>query len=128
MVVVMLTIHPTHAKTSVEVLGAWPTGNAVTLHGNQNFYLHLGDTSDQPAHIRARLYFQGKLAKVGINPWRVYPAGGGETVGWFFLFDPGTQMDELRIRPGDGSCKRTPVVATYPVSITGDTEPAQSTA
>ena len=76
MVVVMLTIHPAHAEPRVEVLGVWPTGNAVMLHGNQNFYLHLGETSHQPVQMRARPYFQGKPAqgkpaKVGSNPSRL---------------------------------------------------------
>ena len=128
MVVVMLTIHLAHAETRVEVLGTWPTGNAVTLHGNQNFHLHLGYTSDRPVQIWTRPYLQGKPAKAGSNPSRVCPAGSGEALGWFFLFDPGTQVDEVRISAGDGSSKRTPVVATYLVSITGGTEPAQATA
>ncbi|MDE2466474.1 MAG: hypothetical protein KGO02_22595 [Alphaproteobacteria bacterium] len=40
--------------------------------------------SDQPVHIWARPYFQGKPTKAGSNPSRVYPAGNGEALGWFF--------------------------------------------
>ncbi|MGH8182628.1 MAG: hypothetical protein ACREPH_03100 [Rhodanobacteraceae bacterium] len=120
----MLAFHPARAQTQVQVTETWPAGDSITLGRNQNFYLHLHYTSDQPVRIWARPYFQGEPAKAGSNPSRVYPAGSGEALGWFFL-DPGAQVDEVRISAGDGSYNRTPVVATYPVSITGGDEPAQ---
>lgn len=123
----MLAIHDARADTRVELLGTSPAGDTAALHRNQNFYLHLHYTSDQPVKIWARPYFQGKPANAGSNPSRVYPAGSGEALGWFFLFDPGTQVDEVRISAGDGSYNRTPVVATYPVSIAGGAELAQGT-
>lgn len=128
MAVAVLAFHPARAQTQVQVLETWPAGDSITLGQNQNFYLHLHYTSDQPEHIWARPYFQGKPANAGSNPSRVYPAGSGEALGWFFLFDPGTQVDEVRITAGDGSTHGTPVVATYPVSITGGDEPAQGAA
>lgn len=121
----MLAFHPARAQTQVQVTETWPAGDSITLSRNQNFYLHLQYTSDQPVHIWARPYFQGKPANAGSNPSRVYPAGSGEALGWFFLFDPGAQVDEVQISAGDGSSRHTPVVATYPVSITGGDEPAQ---
>ncbi|ODU92852.1 MAG: hypothetical protein BGP23_13345 [Lysobacterales bacterium 66-474] len=127
MAAAMLAFHPARAQTQVQVTDTWPAGDTVTLGQNQSFYLHLHYTSEQPVHIWARPYFQGKPAKAGSNPSRVYPAGSGEALGWFFLFDPGTQVDEVRISAGDGSYNRTPVVATYPVSITGGDEPVQDT-
>lgn len=127
MAMAMLAFHPARAQTHVQVLETWPVGDAVTLGKGQNFYLHLGYASDQPVRIWARPYFQGKPASAGSNSSRTYPAGSGEALGWFFLFDPGTQVDEVRIRAGDGSYNRTPVVATYPVSIVGGDEPAQGT-
>lgn len=126
--VTMLAFHPARAQTQVQVTETWPAGDSITLGQNQNFYLHLHYTSDQPEHIWARPYFQGKPANAGSNPSRVYPAGSGEALGWFFLFDPGTQVDEVRITAGDGSTHGTLVVATYPVSITGGDEPAQGAA
>ena len=126
--VAMLAFHPARAQTQVQVTETWPAGDSITLGKNQNFYLHLHYTSDQPVQIWSRPYFQGKPANAGSNPSRVYPAGSGEALGWFFLFDPGTQVDEVRISAGDGSYNRTPVVATYPVSITGGDEPAQAAA
>lgn len=120
----VVAMRPAHAETSVEVVGTWPEGETVTLPRNQNFYLHLRYTSDKPVHIWARPYFHGKAARAGSNPSRVYPAGSGEALGWFFLFDPGTQVDEVRISAGDGSYNRTSVVTTVPVSITAGDEPA----
>lgn len=119
----VLAVAPAQAGTQVDLLGTWPAGERVTLQRNQNFYLHLGYTSDQPVQIWARPYFKGKPARAGSNPSRVYPAGSGEALGWFFL-DPGVQVDEVRISAGDGSYLRTPVVAVFPVAVMGGTEPA----
>lgn len=115
-----------HATTQVKVVGTYPVGDAVTLGRNQNFYLHLNYTSDRPVQIWARPYFENKPAKAGSNPSRSYPAGSGEGLGWFFLSDPGTQVDEVRISAGDGSPGGTQVVATYPVSVTGGDETAEA--
>jgi len=115
------------ATTEVKVIGTDPAGDAVTLGRNQNFYLHLSYTSDQPVQIWAQPYFEGKPARAGSNTSRTYPAGSGEALGWFFLTRPGAQVDEVRIKAGDGSIAGTPVVATYPVSVTGDAEAAQAT-
>lgn len=125
-IVALLALHPAHAETRVQVLGTWPAGEMVTLHGRQTFYLHLHYSSDKPVHIWARPYFEGKPADADSNPSPTYPAGSGEALGWFFLNDPGAQVDEVRINAGDGSIKDTPVVATYPVSVTGGDEPAQT--
>lgn len=125
--VAFLVALPARADTQVELLDTWPAGDAVTLHRNQNFYLHLHYTSDEPVHIWARPYFQGKPVHAGSNPSRIYPAGSGEALGWFFL-DPDAQVDEVRIRAGDGSPRRTHVVATFPISVTASDAPAQTTA
>jgi hypothetical protein len=117
MAMATLAIHDAHAETHVKVLGTWPTGDTVTLAGNQTFYVHMAYTSDQPVRIWARPYFNGKEANAGSNPSRVYPAGSGEALGWFFLSDPGTAVDEVRIRVGDGSPRNTSVVLTYPVWV-----------
>lgn len=117
MAVAMLAIHPARAQVRVQVTETWPAGDSVTLARNQNFYLHLHYTSDQPVQIWAEPYFQGKPSRAGSNPSRTYPAGEGEALGWFFL-DPGGQVDEVRISAGDGSLAGTHVVATWPVSVT----------
>ena len=124
--VAMLAFHPARAATQVHVLETWPAGDAVTLHHNQNFYLRLGYTSDQPVRIWVQPYFEGKPVKAGTNTSRIYPAGSGEALGWFFVFDPGTQVDQVKITAGDGSINGTPVVATFPVAVTSDDEPAQA--
>ncbi|MGH8216481.1 MAG: hypothetical protein ACREPZ_12430 [Rhodanobacteraceae bacterium] len=125
MAVAMLTIPLAHAETTVQVVGTWPIDDVVTLGRNQTFYLHLHYTSDKPVQIWAEPYFQGKPADAGSNPSRAYPAGSGEALGWFFL-DPGAQVDEVQISAGNGSPKGTHVVATYPVSVTGDDAPAET--
>lgn len=127
MAIAMLAIHVARAATRVELIETWPAGDSVTLGRNQTFYLHLHYTSDVPVHIWTRPYFQGKPANAGSNPSRVLPAGSGETLGWFFLFDPGTQVDEVQVSAGDGSYNRTPVVATFPVVVTTSNEPVDDT-
>lgn len=117
-----------HATTTVEVVATEPSGELVTLGSNQNFYLHLRYRSDGPVQIWARPYFRGEPADAGSNPSRVYPAGGGEALGWFFLFEPGTRVDEVRISAGDGSLDGTPVVAVYPVRINGGARSTSSQA
>jgi len=116
------------AATTVEVVATDPSGDVVTLGSNQNFYLHLRYRSDAPVQIWARPYFRGEAANAGSNPSRVYPAGSGEALGWFFLFEPGTRVDEVRISAGDGSLDGTPVVATYPVQINGGARAAAADA
>jgi hypothetical protein len=112
------------AATEVQLVATDPPGDVVTLGRNQNFYLHLRYQVDRPVQIWARPYFQGKAVNAGSNPSRVYPAGSGEALGWFFLFKPGTQVDEVRVSAGDGSVKGTVVVATYPLQVTGGDQPA----
>ncbi|HWU77873.1 MAG TPA: hypothetical protein VN043_15340 [Rhodanobacter sp.] len=121
--VLALTSAPgARAMTQVKIAGTYPPGDTITLGRNQNFYLHLAYTSDRPVQIWAQPYFEGQPAKAGSNPSRRYPAGSGEAMGWFFLFDPGTRVDEVRIRAGDGTPDGTPVVATYALSLTGGDE------
>lgn len=114
----------TYAKTTLQVVSTDPSGDVITLGSNQSFYLHLNYQSDKSIQIWARPYFQGKAVNAGSNPSRTYSAGSGEALCWFFLFEPGTQVDEVRILAGDGSLSGTPVITTYPVQITGGTEPA----
>lgn len=106
------------AETQVNVLGTWPTGDEVTLPDGRNFYLHLAYTSDAPVHIWVQPYFEGKAVRAGTSTSRAYPAGHGEALGWFFLFDRGTRVDEVKISAGDGSTRNTPVVASIPVDVT----------
>ena len=110
------------AATTVQVVETDPAGDEVVLGHNRNFYLHLRYSTDAPVKIWAHPYFQGKPAKAGSNPSRTY-SGEGEALGWFFLFDAGAEVDEVRINAGDGSLQNTPVVATYAVHVTGSSEP-----
>ena len=124
----MLAILPAHAQTHVELMDTWPSDATTSLAPNQKFYLRLQYQSDRPVHIWARPYFHGEPADAGSNPSRTYPAGSGEALGWFFLSRPGVRVDEIRIRAGDGSIKRTAVVATYPVSLVAGSSPVHTPA
>lgn len=115
------------AATQVEITGTYPADTAVTLDRNQNFYVHLHYTSDRPVQIWVRPYLAGEPAKAGSNPSRVYPAGSGEAMGWFFLFDPGTQVDEVRVEAGDGTIAGTTVVTSLPVSVSAGDQVAAET-
>lgn len=116
-----------HAATTVKVVSTDPPGDVVTLGSNQNFSLYLHYQTDKPVQIWARPYFQGKAVNAGTNPSRLYPTGNGEAIGWFFLFKPGTQVDEVRISAGDGLPEGTSVVASFPVQITGSDHPTAAT-
>src|SRR3546814_1297598 len=92
------------AAVEVEVVEAWPAGDAVTIGTNQNYNLRIAYRADEPVRIWARPWFQGREVAAGSNPSPRYDAGSGEALGWFFLA-PGQQVDEVRIRAGDGSRK-----------------------
>lgn len=114
---------PAHAGPTVQVVATDPAGSEVTLGRNQDFYLRLHYQADRPLRIWVRPYFQDTPVQAGTNPSRLYPAGSGEALGWFFLFRPGTRVDEVRISAGNGSRAGTRVVATYPVEILGGNLP-----
>ena len=117
---------PAGATTRVQVLATDPPGNTVTLGRNQNFYVRLAFDTDEPVHIWTQPFFQGAPVAVGSNPSSTY-AGSGEALGWFFFMQPGSQVDEIRIRAGDGTDRGTRVVATYPVRITAGDQPSAAT-
>lgn len=106
------------SPVTISVTDTWPQGDNLTLGRNQNFYLRLAYRSSTPVGIWIRPYFHGEPAKVGSSPSTRY-SGEGEALGWFFFMQPGDQVDEIRITAGDGRLDHTPVVATYPVHITG---------
>lgn len=112
------------ADVTVEVVDTDPAGDVVWLGRNQSYYLRLSYQSDEPVKIWARPYYRGEVVKAGSNPSRVHPAGSGEALGWFFLFEPGTRVDEVRISAGDGSLDGTPVVAVHRVQVIGTGEAA----
>jgi hypothetical protein len=112
-----------YAGTEVRVLATHPAGDRVMLGKGQTFYLHIAYTTDEPVSIWARPFFHGREVKAGSNPSRSH-TGSGETLGWFFLMEPGEPVDEVRIRAGDGTDAGTRLVATYPVRITGSDRPA----
>jgi hypothetical protein len=107
-----------HADTTVRVVETYPSGEQVTLGRHQNFYLRLAYTTDKPTGIWANPYFHGKPANAGSNPSQRY-SGSGEAFGWFFLMNPGDEVDEVRITAGDGSRANTPVLAVLPVHVVG---------
>lgn len=100
------------AQAQVHVVETWPSGEDVVLGPNQNFYLRVAYDTDQPIHIWAQAYFQGERVPVGSNPSGVY-SGQGQALAWFFFMHPGDQVDEVRIRAGDGSARNTKVVAVW---------------
>jgi hypothetical protein len=99
----------------VEVLETYPAGDAVTLGANQNYYLRIAYRTDAPEHNWARPWFQGREVATGSHPSPEYE-GSGEALGWFFL-EPGQQVDEVRIRAGNGSPDGTRQVASYRVRV-----------
>lgn len=111
------------AGTTVEVLDTFPRGSSVTLDRNQNYYLRIGYQSDETVRIWARPYFRGQPVQAGTNPSGLY-AGSGEMLGWFFMMQPGDEVDEIRIRAGDGSENGTQAVASYRVHIVAADQPA----
>ena len=115
------------ATTQVQVLETFPPDTTITLGNSQHFYLHLHYETDVPVQIWALPYFHGKPAHAGNSPSLVYPAGSGDALGWFFLDNPGDQVDEVRITAGDGSFGNTPVVATLPVHITAGSQSVKVT-
>ena len=120
----LLAAGPATAATSLEVLATEPAGESISLGRNQTFYLRIAYTSEEPVQIWARPYFQGREINAGSNPSRTY-SGTGEALAWFFfLGEPGQQVDEIRLSAGDGSKDGTRVLTTLPVRITAGTQPA----
>jgi hypothetical protein len=111
------------AAPTVRVIETWPAGDRVTLARNQNFNLRLAYSSDTPIGIWVQPYFRGEPARAGTSPSQRH-AGDGETLGWFFLMEPGVEVDEIRITAGDGGLRSTPVVATYRVHVVGSSAPS----
>lgn len=121
-----MLIGSAQAETEVRVIATHPAGDVVTLGKNQRFYLRIAYSTDEPASIWTQPVFQGREVAAGSNPSRTY-TGSGEALGWFFFMEPGQQVDEVRIRAGDGTGSGTRVVATYPVRVTGSARPAAAT-
>jgi hypothetical protein len=112
------------AATEVEVLATEPSGHAVTLGNGQTFYLRIGYSTDTPVHIWARPFFEGREVNAGSNPSRRYE-GAGEALAWFFfLGEPGLEVDEIRIAAGDGTNAGTATLLSVPVRITAGARPA----
>lgn len=116
------------AATTVEVLGTEPAGRTVTLGSGQTFYMRIAYSTDTPVRIWARPYFEGREVNAGSNPSRVHEGNGEALVWFFFLGQPGEQVDEIRITAGDGSQAGTHEVTRLPVSISAGTEPAPARA
>ncbi|MCD6679868.1 MAG: hypothetical protein LT102_04305 [Burkholderiaceae bacterium] len=113
------------AAPQVHVLETWPAGERITLARNQNFYLRLAYASDTPVGIWVKPYFRGKPANAGTSP-SLRLSGEGEVLGWFFLMEPGVEVDEIHITAGDGGLRSTPVVATVRVHIVGGSATASA--
>lgn len=113
-----MPIDDVRADTVVRVIETWPSGEHITLGKRQIFYLRLGYETDKPVHIWASPYFKGKPAKAGTNPSYMY-SGKGETYGWFFFYEPGDMVDEVRITASNGRIPNTPIVAVWRGDIVG---------
>lgn len=107
---------PADAATTVRVLDTWPAGDRIDLARDRNFHLRLAYTSDEPIGIWIAPYFRGERVRAGSSPSPRH-SGSGETIAWFFLHEPGVEIDEIRIRAGNGGVNTTPVVATHRVHI-----------
>jgi hypothetical protein len=116
------------AETTVEVIGTEPASRTVTLGGGETFYLRIAYATDVPVRIWARPYYEGGEVTAGSNPSH-WHAGEGEALCWFFfLGEPGQQVDEIRISAGDGSEAGTRELLRLPVKITAGTGSEASTA
>src|SRR5687767_13494459 len=95
------------AATTVDVLDTEPARRTVTLGSGQTFFMRVAYSTDTPVRIWARPYFEGREVNAGSNPSHLYE-GEGEALAWFFfLGEPGQQVDEIRISAGDGSSAGT---------------------
>jgi hypothetical protein len=120
--------HGASAATTVEVLDTEPAARTVTLGSGQTFYMRIAYSTDTPVRIWARPYFEGREVNAGSNPSHLHE-GDGEALAWFFfLGEPGQQVDEIRLSAGDGSSAGTHEIERVPVSITAGTAPARVTA
>jgi len=79
-------------------------------------------TSDEPVQIWAEPCFQGKPT----GPIRRVPTARQRRSAGLVFPHPAPKY-EVRIGAGGGSPNGTRVVATYPVSVTGDDAPARTT-
>ncbi len=113
------------AGTTVRVVETWPVGDDVVLARNQNYYLRLAYSTDAPARIWARPFLHGREVNAGSHPSALY-SGSSEMLGWFFLMQPGVEVDEIRISAGDGGTGSTPVVASHRVRIVGGAHAADA--
>lgn len=104
------------AAATVRVVETWPDGDSVVLPRNRNFHLRLAYTSDEPVGIWIEAYFRGERVHAGSSPSPRY-SGSGETIAWFFLSGPDVEVDEIRIKAGDGGVNTTPVVTTHRVHV-----------
>lgn len=124
----LITAAPALAASNVEVLATSPAGETVTLGSGQTFYMRLAYATDTPVRIWARPYLDGREVNAGSNPSRLHE-GSGEALAWFFfLGEPGQQVDEIRISAGDGSRTGTTELLRLPVRITAGARPAPDTA
>lgn len=120
-VLLMCRVGHVHAASStVEVLETYPPGDQVTLGRNQNFYIRLRYATDRPIGIWAEPFFRGRPADAGNNGSYKH-TDSGEALGWFFFPSNTGEVDEIRIKAGDGSRDGTPVVLTYPVHVVAST-------
>lgn len=124
----LTAVHGAFAATTVELLDTEPSGQAVTLGSGATFYMRVAYSTDTPVRIWARPYFEGREVNAGSNPSRAHEGKGEALVWFFFLGEPGQQVDEIRISAGDGSKTGTHEIERLPVSITAGREPTQTTA
>ncbi len=110
------------ATTTVRVVETWPAGDSVTLARQQNYYLRLAWASDTPVGIWVEPFHRGKPVKAGTSTSLRY-SGEGEAFVSFFLWEPGDEVDEVRIKAGNGGVNSTPVVARYAVHVVQGSAP-----
>src|SRR5690606_12281669 len=116
------------AGTEVRIVDTWPAADDGYLPRNQSFYVRIAYRSDTPVGIWLHPMYQGQPARAGSNPSARY-VGEGETLGWFFLMQPGDRVDEIRVVVGNGSGlgRGDVVAASLPVNLTGSSTPAEAT-
>jgi hypothetical protein len=104
------------ASVEARVIATDPAGDLVTLGVSEIMNVRIGCASSTPIRIWARPFFNGNEVSAMSNP-SVLHQGSGEALGWFSFTAP-AQVDEVRIRAGDGSRSGTGIVASVPIRIT----------
>ena len=103
------------AEARVRVIETDPAGPAV-LDNWQHLSLHLTYTSDQPIHVRAQPYFEGKKVPAINGGSPLYNAGSGTAFFWV-SFTEARKIDKVVVT-GETSGGRVVAETSLPLDVT----------